>query len=112
MTTTPTSNADLKFLLGTLAKQFLIWIPIIVGLVHQFLMFFFGIQGINVILQPPGTIYPFVTLELGWWLLLTLVTASICFLAYFDRIRPRRMIYPTYLYLLFLLILVKPIISV
>ncbi|HRV93279.1 MAG TPA: hypothetical protein P5526_14045 [Anaerolineae bacterium] len=109
--TTPTSNDDLKFLLGMLVKQFLIWIPVIIGLVHQFLMFFFGIQGINVILDPPGTIFPFVTLELGWWLLLTLATASVCFLAYFDRIRPRRIIYPFYIYLIFLLVYVKPITS-
>lgn len=109
--TTPTSNDDLRFLLGTIAKQFLIWVPIVIGLVHQFLMFFFGIEGINVILEPPGTIYPFVTLELGWWLLLTLAASSICFLAYFDRIRPRRLIYPTYIYLIYLLIYVKPIIA-
>lgn len=110
--TTPTSNDDLKFIVGMLIKQFLIWIPVIIGIVHQLLMALFDIQGINVILDPPGTIYPFVTLELGWWLLLTLITSSICFLAYFDRIRPRRIIYPTYIYLIFLLVYVKPILYV
>lgn len=107
--TTPTSDADLRFLITNLVKLFLVWIPIVVGIVHQFLMFFFGIEGIYVVLEPPGTIYPFVTLEFGWWLVLTSATAIVGALAYFNRIHPHRLFYPFYIYLIYLLILVKPI---
>lgn len=107
--TTPTSSDDFHFLVSGVVRQILIWIPIIVGLVFQFLMFFFGFTRIYVFLDPPEYIKPFVTLELGWWLVLTVATAVLTVLTYFERIRPRRLRYPFYLYLIFLLILVKPI---
>jgi hypothetical protein len=111
MMTTPTVNPDidLRAILSAIIKHLLIWTPIIVGIIFQFLMFFFDVRRIYVILSPPGYIYPFVTLELSWWLLVTFITAILCLLIYLDRIRPHRLIYPFYLYLIYLLILVKPI---
>lgn len=107
--TTPTSTDDLRFLVSGVVRLILIWIPILVGLVFQFLMFFFDVTRIYVFLNPPEYIKPFVTLEFGWWLVLTVATATLTVLTYFERIRPRRLRYPFYLYLIFLLILVKPI---
>lgn len=107
--TSPVSDFELKGLVSGLIKQAVIWAPIVVGVVHQILMFFFGIDRIYVFLEPPGYIYPLVSLEFGWWLVLTMATALLCLLAYISRIRPRRIIYPLYLYLIFLLILVKPV---
>jgi hypothetical protein len=72
-------------------------------------MYFFEIESIYVFLDPPGYVYPLVSLEFAWWLVLTMTTAILCLLAYIGRLRPRRMVYPLYLYLLFLLILVKPV---
>ena len=87
----------------------MVWVPIVVGIIHQLLMFTFEINGIYVGLNPPGTIYPFVTLEVTWWLVLTILTSALCFLAYTDRIRPHRLVTPFYIYLVFLLIWVRPI---
>lgn len=107
--TMPVSNFELKDLVSALIKQALIWAPIVVGVVHQLLMALFDIESIYVVLDPPGYIYPFVSLEAPWWLALTLGTGILCLLAYINRIRPRRIVYPLYLYLIFLLILVKPV---
>ena len=109
MTTTPAANSDIRTSLSQLFKLLLAWVPIVVGVVHQLLMFSLNIDRIYVFLDPPKYIYPFVTLELGWWAVLTLLTSLLCVLAYTNRIRPHRIVYPFYLYLLFLLILVKPI---
>src|SRR5262245_48793085 len=100
--TSPVSDLELKGLVSGLFKQALIWAPIVVGVVHQILMFLFDIDTIWVFLDPPGYIYPFVSLEGGWWLVLTFGTAMLCLLAYINRIRPRRVVYPLYIYLLFL----------
>ena len=107
--TSPVSNYEFKDLFTALIKQALIWAPIVVGVVHQLLMALFGIESIYVVLNPPGYIYPFVSLETTWWLVLTFGTALLCLLAYINRIRPRRIVYPLYVYLIFLLILVKPV---
>lgn len=107
--TTPTINPAYKSITVQVIRQFIAWIPIVIGLVHQILMALFGIDRIYVFLNPPQYIYPFVTLEAGWWFMLTVGTAVLCVLAYTNRIKPHRILYPFYLYLLFLLILVKPI---
>ena len=114
MTTTPAANFDLSTGISRFVKLLLIWIPIVVGLVHQLLMFItrnneVPLDRIPVLLDPPGFIYPFVTLELAWWFALTLITSVLCLLAYTNRLRPYRLVYPYYIYILFLLIFVKPI---
>lgn len=119
MTTTPAANFNLTTGISRFIKLLIILIPIVVGLVHQLLMFvsrhaatdpnIHPLDGIYVILDPPGYIYPFVTLELAWWIALTLLTSILCLLVYAHRLRPHRLIYPFYLYLVFLLIFVKPI---
>jgi hypothetical protein len=107
--TSPVSDFELKGLFAGLIKQAIIWAPIVVGVVHQILMYLFNIDSIYVFLTPPGYISPFVSLEAAWWLVLTLGTSLLCLLVYINRIRPRRVIYPLYLYLIFLLIWVKPV---
>ena len=107
--TNQASNLEVKDLGLALIKQALIWAPIVVGVVHQLLMAFFDIESIYVVLNPPGYIYPFASLDATWWFVLTLGTALLCLLAYINRLRSRRMVYPLYIYLIFLLILIKPI---
>ncbi len=109
MTTTPVSTTDFKTILSLIVRQFIIWTPIVVGIVHQFLMSFFGISSIYVVLNPPGYIYPYVTLEFGWWVTLTLLSGALCFLSSRGRIAPHRIVYPIYVYFVFLLIFVKPV---
>jgi hypothetical protein len=92
-----------------LLKLVFIWGPILIGVFHQILMAIFKWNRIWVILDPPKYIYPFVTLEVGWWLVLTLLTTIPCLFALANRLRPRRMIYPFYAYLVYLLIFVKPV---
>lgn len=107
--TSQTTKFELGPSIAKLVRQILIWIPIVIGIVHQLLMWLFGVDRIYVFLNPPGYIYPFVTLETGWWFVLTLITSVLTILAFNNRIRPHRIAYPFYLYLLFLLILVKPV---
>lgn len=97
--------------LSVLVKKFLPWFPIIVGIIHQFLMAFFGIEGIYVFVNPPQYIHPWASLEYQWWIVLTFVTSLMYILMYLNRLPsvPRRIMIPTFVYLLFLLILVKPI---
>ena len=114
MTTTPAANLDLATTMSRLVKQLLAWIPVMVGLAHQLLMFVsrtseVPLDWIPVLLDPPGFIYPFVTLERGWWIALTLLSAVLCLLVRANRLRPHRVIIPFYIYLTFLLVFVKPI---
>ncbi len=114
MTTTPAANFDLTTSISRFVKLLLIWVPIVVGLVHQLLMLIsrnneVPLDRIPVLLDPPGFIYPFVTVELGWWFALTLISSVFCLLVRANRLRPHRLVYPFYIYLIFLLIFVKPI---
>jgi hypothetical protein len=94
-----------------LPKLILLWAPIVGGVVHQFLMFFFNIDGIYVFVNPPGVIYPFVSLEFSWWFVLLIGSTIMGVFAYSNRIGavPARFVVPFYGYILFLLYLVKPI---
>jgi len=106
-----TSDLDLKQLFPILFKQLLGWGPIVIGVVHQFLMYFFEIDRIPTFVNPPGDIYPWVSLEWQWWFVLIIGSSLIVIIAYSDRFGriPSRVIYPFYAYLLFLLIFVKPV---
>jgi hypothetical protein len=103
---------------SALIKTILIWLPIVGGLVHQFLMFLLNTpedpyqgDGIWVFVNPPGYVYPFVSLEFTWWFVLLLASATMAVMAYSHRIQslPSRFWVPAYGYILFLLILVKPV---
>lgn len=91
----------------------------VVGLVHQFLLAFLaernrvdgGIGCIYVFVEPPGNVCPWVSLEYQWWIVLLLGSALACITAYSERFQgiPRRIALPIYIYILFLLVLVKPV---
>ncbi|MBN1218549.1 MAG: hypothetical protein JXM69_06465 [Anaerolineae bacterium] len=106
-----TTNLDWQKALPGLAKQAVIWGPIVGGLVHQFLMFFFNIDWIYVFVNPPGYITPFVSLEYTWWFVLLVGSSLISLLIYSGRLQniPKRTAIPFYAYVLFLLFLVKPV---
>lgn len=91
-------------------KQIAIWIPVSVGIIHQILMPF-GYERIYVIVNPPGYISPLISLEVTWWILLVIFSAGIFIFASTDRADrvPNRIGIPFYVYLIFLLILVKPV---
>ena len=101
----------MRAILPGLFKQLVLWGPIIVGVVHQFLMYFFNIDRIYVFVTPPGYVYPFVSLEYQWWFVLLLGSSIVCLLSYSNRLSsiPTRVAFPFYLYILYLLILVKPV---
>lgn len=106
----PTTNIGLKTIMSTIVRQALIWLPIVVGVVHQFLMFAFDIKGIAVFVDPPGYIMPLVSLGYEWWLVLLFFSAIISVLVYSGQLRSLdRLAPPLYIYALFLLILVEPI---
>ena len=90
-------------------KQAILWFPIMVGVIHQFLMFLGVSRRIYVFVNPPEYIYPFVTLEFQWWIVLLLGSFFAFVVAYLDRVQsvPSRFSVPFYVYLLFLLILVN-----
>lgn len=111
VTAPATTEVNIRRLLPVLIKLVFLWGPIVVGLVHQFLMFFLDIDCIYVFVDPPKYLCPFVSLEYQWWFVLLLITTVVSVLAYLERTKsiPRRIALPTYLYILFLLILVKPV---
>jgi hypothetical protein len=94
---------------GKIIKTIIVLMPLLGGVVHQILMFFFDRSAIYVFV-PPTYIYPLVALSYQWWILLVF-GATLLILPF--RARPRRVTQhlslPVYLYLLFLLMLVKPI---
>ena len=105
------NDAELKQNLYDLFKKALVALPLAVGVVHQFLMAFFGIEDIYVFVDPPGRISPWASLQFEWWIVLLFGTTTLFVMLLLRRLPrvPRRMIYPTYAYLLFLLIFIKPI---
>ncbi len=111
MTKQKTTELDLQVLTPILIRQIIIWGPIVVGLVHQFLMYFFGIESIYVFVDPPGYIEPQISLGYQWWVALLLGSAMVCLIAYSNRFPsvPNRIAIPLYIYILFLLILIKPV---
>lgn len=104
-------NLDFRKLLASLAKFTILWGPVVVGIIHQLRMYLFGIDYIYVFVEPPGYLCPFVSLEYQWWFVLLVFTTLAGLLVYSDRLQsvPRRLALPFYLYVLFLLIFVKPV---
>lgn len=107
----PTPELDFERLLPALIKQMIIWGPIVAGLVHQFLMAFFDIDRIYVFVDPPEYIGPLASVPFQWWLILLIGSAVVAILAYSNRLRrvPKRTAIPFYVYILFLLIVLKPV---
>lgn len=108
---TPATNRDLRIALPGLIKWFLILGPVVGGLAHQLAMKFFGIDEMYVFVNPPGHIEPFVSLEWTWWFVLLAGSSLLAIFVYSERLQniPRRTASPFYLYVLFLLLLVKPV---
>jgi hypothetical protein len=106
-----TNNFDSKGLPLALVKQVMIWAPVVIGVVHQFLMLVFGIENIYVFVDPPGYIEPMVALSWEWYVVLLLISAAVCISSYLGSLQNvvGRLAFPLYIYILFLLILVKPI---
>jgi hypothetical protein len=105
------NDAELKQNLYDLIKNSIVALPLAVGIVHQFLMAFFGIEDIYVFVDPPGRISPWASVQFEWWIVLLFGTTTLFVMLFFRRLPrvPRRMIYPVYFYLVFLLIWIKPV---
>jgi len=106
-----TNNFDSKRLPLALIKQVMIWAPVVIGVVHQILMLVFGVENIYVFVDPPGYIEPVVALKWEWFVVLLIISAAICISSYLGSLQNvvGRLAFPLYIYILFLLILVKPI---
>ncbi len=106
-----TVESDLRKLTSRYAKAALVWTPLLIGIVHQIVMIFFDVERIYVFVDPPGYIGPEVSLEYQWWIVLILGTTVVYSLIVSRRLPtfPKRTAAPFYFYLLFLLIMVKPI---
>ncbi len=106
-----TTELDIRKMLPTLIKYFFIWGLIALGLIHQLLMFLFGISRIYVFVDPPGYLEPGFSLGFSWWFVLLLASSTMSILASSGRLKtmPKRLALPFYLYILFLLIFIKPV---
>lgn len=108
------TNKDLTYV-NNMLKERLPWVlgilPVVVGVAHQLVMITTGFDYIPVLLDPPGYIGPLISLEFFWWFLLTVGSGTASFLIFAHRIKrtPTRVGVPFYLYLIFLLIFVKPV---
>jgi hypothetical protein len=113
--TAPIDFFSSRFLILVL-RRLLVLGPLVTGVLHQFLMLFFGIRAIYVFVpvnptaDPPNYIYPLVALDWQWWILLVFTVAVLSYAAYAARREnlTTRFFVPMYLYLLFLLIFVEP----
>jgi len=103
-------NEDTRQLVHKILKLVFAWVPVIIGFGHQYLMRSEPNHGIYVFLDPPGYIRPQVTLQITWWFMLLMMSGLLTILLATNRIKNthNRAIYP-YIYLLFLLILVRPV---
>jgi hypothetical protein len=105
------NEVDLNQLFIDYVKLVVVWTPILVGVVHQMAMALFGFDAIPVFLDPPGEIRPWASLEFEWWVVLTGAT-FLLYMLISTRVLstlPRRVALPFYIYLVFLLIIVKPV---
>ncbi len=111
MTMTQTNDASVRKLIRRYVRIVIFWTPILSGIAHQIAMTFFGVDRIYVFVKPPEYIEPWATLEFQWWIVLTLMSSILYLLISARRFPtiPTRVAVPFYLYLLFLLILIKPI---
>lgn len=109
MATQPASN--IKRQRPFTYRQMLAWGVIGVGIFKQFLYIVMGVECLPVILNPPGHLCPWMSLEFLWWFVLTLGSVTMYALITSKRLQefPSRVVNPFYLYLVFLLFLVKPV---
>ncbi len=93
------------------SQQVLAWLVIFFGVLRQFLIVITGNNCMPVLLNPPGEICPFASVNAVWWFVLALGTAFLYILTAAGRLEaiPTRVVNPFYLYLIFLLIFVKPV---
>jgi hypothetical protein len=105
------NNSDLNRYASFIIKQAILWFFIVVGVIHQFLMYIGFSNSIYVFVDPPEYVYPFVTLAYQWWFVLVLGSFIAFLAAYSGRVQgvPSRFVVPFYAYLLYLLIFVRPI---
>lgn len=92
-------------------RQYLAWSLIGFGLLRQFLMISTGQNCMRIFLDPPGRICPWASVSFLWWFVLTMGAAMMYILKAANRMEgiPTRVVNPFYLYLIFLLIFVKPV---
>lgn len=104
-------NIDRKEAIKSTLYLVLLVMPIACGLINQLRMLMSGKrEGIYIFVDPPGYIYPEMSLEFTWWVVLVLVTAIMMVITYTSNLRAvSRTVYPLYAYLVFLLVLVKPV---
>ncbi|MDM8521238.1 hypothetical protein QUF64_14425 [Anaerolineales bacterium HSG6] len=97
--------------LNTLLSVLVFGVPLLCGFINQARMLLNGkIMGIYVFVNPPEYIYPIATLDLSWWVVLVLGTGILMGVVYINNLRTvSRALYPLYLYLLFMVILIRPI---
>lgn len=109
--TVPTIDPNLRKNLPGLIKMAVIWGPIGVGVIHQILMALGITSRIYVFVKPPEYIDPQASVAYQWWLVLLIISGLIGLLIYLNRLRnlPRRLAIPFYVYVLYLLILVRPL---
>jgi hypothetical protein len=105
------ANQDFRAYLSLWAIRAILTLPIAVGIVHQLLMFMFDIERIYVLLDPPGYISPWASVQFLWWIMLLVVAGGTALLIYLNQLPsvPHRVVYPLYIYVVFLLIFIKPV---
>ncbi len=108
---TTDSNAGISKSIKTWGWYIILSIPVIIGFMWQIAMAFFEVEYLYVFLSPPGHIQPLVSLEPSWWVVVLLFSFIFTILINGEKIAsiPKRSAIPIYFYILFLLILVKPI---
>lgn len=109
--TKPSQTLEVRQLIPMVIRLTLVWGPVLVGVVHQILMWQFGIDEIYVFVNPPEYIVPFVTLGYQWWFVLLGISSFLAVMMYTGRFQniPSRIAFPFYVYILYLLIFVKPV---
>jgi hypothetical protein len=74
-------------------------------------MAMFGIERIYVLLDPPGYIGPWASVQFIWWAVLLLASGGTALLIVLNQLPsvPHRVVYPLYVYVVFLLVFIKPV---
>jgi len=104
-------NTDTRQLIINGVRVLLVALPLLCGFFNQLLMWWSGqVSGIPVYVNPPGEIRPQISLEGSWWIAMVLGTIFLMVFCYLNKMRSvQRTIYPLYIFLIFLVIIVKPV---